>query len=142
MTERLWEVTAGRTFIGRLEPGTDLLVELERICVERGVTAAWVSVVGAVRRAAYAYYDQAEHRYLEMSSEAHHEIAGFVGNISLRDGKPFLHAHATFGDERGSCVAGHLVGGNTVFVAEFTIRELLGADLVRTLDEELGLALW
>ena len=142
MTERTWEASPGRTFVGRLEKGSDLVAELERICAERGVSAAWVNVVGAVSRAAYAYYDQREHRYLELSSETHHEITGFVGNVSLRDGQPLLHAHATFADEHGACVGGHLLRGNAVFVAEFEIRELGDVDLVRTYSEEFGLALW
>jgi predicted DNA-binding protein with PD1-like motif len=142
MTDLVWEAGPGRTFVGRLERGSDLLDGIERICAERKVAAAWVSVIGAVSHSAYAYYDQAEHRYLEMSSDTHHEIAGFVGNISLRDGKPFLHAHATFADETGACVGGHLLKGITVFVGEFTIREMTGVELVRTHQEEFGLAMW
>ena len=76
------------------------------------------------------------------SSDTHHEIVGFIGNVSLRDGVPLLHAHATFADEHGACVGGHLLRGITVFVAEFTIREMTGVELVRTYDEEFGLALW
>ena len=60
----------------------------------------------------------------------------------MRDGWPFLHAHATFADKTGACVGGHLVRGVIVFVAEFTIREMTGVELVRTFDEEFGLALW
>jgi uncharacterized protein len=142
MSGRLWEATPGRILVGRLERGTDLVAELERICAERDIRAAWVSVIGAVSHAAYAYYEQTDLRYLELSSESHHEIVGFIGNVSLREGVPFLHAHATFADEHGACVGGHLLRGITVFVAEFTIRELTGVDLVRTHDEDLGLALW
>lgn len=142
MPERIWEASPGRTFVGRLEKGSDLVAEIERICTERGVSAAWVSVIGAVSHAAYAYYHQTDHRYLELASDTHHEIVGFVGNVSLRDGKPFLHAHATFADEHGACVGGHLLRGIEVFVAEFEIRELLDVELVRMFDEEFGLALW
>jgi hypothetical protein len=142
MTERVWEAGNGRILVGRLERGSDLVAELERICAERDIRAAWVSVIGAVSHAAYAYYEQTDHRYLELSSDTHHEITGFVGNISIRDDVPFLHAHATFADASGSCVGGHLLRGIAVFVAEFTIRELTGVELVRAYDEELGLALW
>jgi predicted DNA-binding protein with PD1-like motif len=142
MTGRTWEASPGRTFVGRLEKGSDLVAEIERMCAARSVSAAWVSVIGAVRKAAFAYYHQTDHRYLEMASDTHHEIVGFIGNVSLRDGKPFLHAHATFADEHGACVGGHLLRGIEVFVAEFEIRELLGVELVRNYEEEYGLALW
>jgi predicted DNA-binding protein with PD1-like motif len=136
------QLTAGRGFVGRLETGSDLVAEIERFCREQGIVAAQVTVIGALRRAAYAYYEQHDHRYLELSSETHHEIVGFTGNVSLRDDKPFLHAHATFADANGATVGGHLLRGCEVFAAEVMIRELSGVSLVRSFDEETGLSLW
>ncbi|HET7686597.1 MAG TPA: DUF296 domain-containing protein [Candidatus Limnocylindria bacterium] len=139
---RFWQTQPGRTLVGRLRTGSDLVEEIERTCAERGILAAHVTVVGAVTRAAFAYYDQAKQAYDELHSEAHHEIAGFIGNISLRDNKPFLHAHCSFGDASGGAVTGHLVRGTVVFVAEVTITEWTDLSLVRTHDEATGLALW
>ena len=135
-------ITAGRGFVGRLDTGSDLVVEIERFCTEQGVLAGQVTVIGAVRRARYAYYEQDDHRYRELESDTHHEIVGFTGNISLRDDRPFLHAHATFADADGATVGGHLLKGCEVFAAEVMIRELAGVSLVRTHDDETGLALW
>jgi predicted DNA-binding protein with PD1-like motif len=142
MDSRFWEARAGRAFVGRLAAGSDLVEELERFCAERGIGAAWVSVVGAVSHASFAYYEQADHRYLDLSSDTHHEITSFVGNVSIRDGKPFLHAHATFADRDGASLGGHLLRGCTVFVAEVTIREMSDVELVRHPDEVTGLSLW
>jgi hypothetical protein len=136
------EVTAGRGFVGRLETGSDLVEEIERFCAEQGVMGAQVVVIGAVRRARYAYYEQDDHRYAELETDTHHEIVGFTGNISLRDDRPFLHAHATFADAGGACVGGHLLRGIEVFAAEVMIREIAGVTLVRHPDEATGLALW
>jgi predicted DNA-binding protein with PD1-like motif len=142
MPTRFWEATAGRALVGRLATGSDLVEEIERYCAEQSILAAWVTVIGAVRRARYAYYEQVAHEYLEMGSETHHEITGFVGNVSLRDDKPFLHAHASFADATGATVGGHLLRGIEVFAAEVTIREMADVSLVRLHDEETGLALW
>ena len=142
MSVRFWEASPGRALVGRLEMGDDLVGEIERLCAEQKINAAWVSAIGAVRHAAFAYYDQEDRRYLELESTEHHEITGFIGNISIRDGKPFLHAHATFCSRTGSAVGGHLLAGCEVFAAEITIREMTGVELVRTPDEVSGLALW
>ena len=136
------ELTAGRGFVGRLDTGSDLLEEIERFCVEHGVLAAQVTVIGAVRRARYAYYEQNDRRYRELESHSHHEIVGFTGNVSLKEDRPFLHAHATFADADGETVGGHLLRGCEVFAAEIMIRELAGVTLVRSHDEVTGLALW
>jgi uncharacterized protein len=137
-----WEASAGRIFVGRLATGSDLVAEIEGQCAERGVMAAEVTAIGAVRRARYAYYEQIEQRYRELASETHHEITGFVGNVSERDGAPFLHAHATFADADGATVGGHLLRGIEVFAAEVVIREFRDVALVRRHDAETGLALW
>ena len=142
MATKFWEAKAGRAFVGRLAAGSDLAAEIERFCLERDVTAAQVTVIGAVRKARYAYYEQADKRYLELESATHHEVVGFVGNVSLRDDKPFLHAHATFADASGATVGGHLVRGCEVFAAEVMIREVGDVALIRLPDEETGLALW
>jgi predicted DNA-binding protein with PD1-like motif len=139
---RFWEAAAGRAFVGRLATGSDLVEEIERLCAEQSVLAAQVTVIGAVRRASYAYYEQDDHRYLELESATHHEVVGFVGNVSLRDDHPFLHAHATFADATGATVGGHLLRGCEVFAAEVMIRELGDVSLVRAHDEQTGLALW
>lgn len=139
---RFWEGGVGRAFVGSLAHGGDLVEEIERFCAARDVRAAWVSAVGAVQRASYAFYNQEARRYEEMVSETHHEMAGFAGNISMRDGRPFLHAHASFGDRSGGTVTGHLLPGCVVWVAEVTIREMTGVELERIPDEVTGLALW
>ncbi len=136
------ELSAGRGFVGRLETGSDLVGEIERFCAEQGVLAAQVTVIGAVRCARYAYYEQDDHRYIELESDTHHEVVGFTGNISLRDDRPFLHAHATFADVTGATVGGHLLPGIEVYVAEVMIREITGVSLVRSPDAATGLALW
>lgn len=142
MSTRFWEATAGRAFAGRLATGSDLVEEIEHFCAEQSITAAQVTVIGAVRRARYAYYEQSDQRYSELGTDAHHEITGFVGNVSMRDDRPFLHAHATFADASGAVVGGHLLPGIEVFAAEVMIRELGGVSLIRMPDEQTGLALW
>jgi predicted DNA-binding protein with PD1-like motif len=142
MGTRFWEAHAGRAFVGRLQTGSDLIEEIERYCLEQSVVAAQVTVIGAVRRARYAYYEQDDHRYRKLETDTHHEITGFVGNVSLKDDRPFLHAHATFADADGATVGGHLLRGIEVFAAEVMIRELGGVTLTRMPDEETGLSLW
>ena len=137
-----WDASAGRAFVGRLATGSDLVEELERFCAEREISAAWVSVLGAVSWAAYRYFDQETKQYLDLSSDTHHEIVSFIGNVSILHGKPFLHAHAAFADRQGATVGGHLIPGCRVFLAEVTIREMTGVELVRTPDEVTGLNVW
>ena len=136
------ELTGGRGFVARLPTGSDLIGEIERFCLEHDVLAAQVTAIGAVRHASFAHYNQEEKRYLELESSTHREIVGFTGNVSIRDDRPFLHAHASFADATGAAVGGHLIAGTEVFMVEVMIREITGVSLVRNFDKTTGLHVW
>lgn len=136
------ESRSGRVFVGRLAHGADIITELTRIAAEKGVAAGRVEVIGAVKKARVGYYDQTAREYGFREFDEPLEICSLVGNVSLRDGAPFVHAHVTLADEDLRAFGGHLAEGTVVFAAEFRIEELPGAKLNRVPDETTGLALW
>jgi hypothetical protein len=136
------QVEVGRTFIGRLARGDDLLQALTGICVREKIYLGRVETIGAVECARVGYYDQRnrEYRFFELSGEL--EILSFMGNISIKDDAPFIHAHTSFADASGAVWGGHLAPGTKVFACEYVIQEYTGAELVRGLDASTGLPLW
>jgi len=135
------EYRSGRKFICRLEHDSELLKSITDFVKEKGVKAGVFSVIGAVKGATIAYYDQTKHEYRELQIDGPHEIVSCTGNISLKNGTQFAHAHIVLADERGNVKAGHLVRGK-VFAAELHLRELLGPELVRKHDKLTDLSLW
>ena len=135
-------VETTKTLIGRMSRGDDLLEKLTSIAREHGVRLGRVAALGAVEHARVGFYTQGsqEYHYLELAGEL--EILSLVGNVSLRDGEPMIHAHITLGDDRGRAFGGHLAPGTRVFACEFTIDVFQGEDLVRGHDEPTGLPLW
>jgi hypothetical protein len=136
------EVHPGRCFIGKLDYGSDLLGELTSVCEKEKIHLGTVEAIGAVQKARCGiYYQQAkEYNFFEIDEEL--EITSLLGNISIRDGKPMVHAHATFTDEKGNAFGGHLAEGTIVFACEFVIRTFSGADHIREKDKQTGLPLW
>ena len=133
----------GRIFIGRLPFEGDLLSSLTTVCLNENVQFGWLSVIGAVSSGVLGYYRQDEREYMEcFNLEKGLEIVSCTGNVSLRDGEVFVHAHATLSDEQGRCFGGHLMPGTKIFVAEYHIIELPGEPLGREFDAETGLAMW
>ena len=82
-----------------------------------------------------------DHEYREIKIDSPHELASCAGNISLKDGEPFVHVHVVLADEAGNTKAGHLLEG-IVFAAEVHLRQLEGPKLERKYDEVTGLSLW
>ena len=136
-------VMAGRKFMGRLSKGDDLLRALTNFCQKLGITLGEVKAMGAVSQARIGYYHQNSRNYEWLELDRPLEILALEGNISLKDGKPFVHAHVTLADGDGRAYGGHLAEGTMVFAAEFVMQELKAdGGLERQLDEETGLFLW
>ena len=70
------------------------------------------------------------------------EIAQLSGNVLLKDGKPFVHAHITLVDDEGNTQGGHLGDGTVVFACEFILQLFKGPEFNREHDEQTGLPLW
>lgn len=132
-----------RTIIGHLPRGADLYAGITRVAQENGIRVGRVTGMGAVERATLAYYDQKSMRYDKIIIREPMEIVSLYGNISIKDGAPFVHVHVVLSDEKGSGRGGHLLPGETpVFACELTIEEFDGPELVRGHDEKTGLTLW
>ena len=116
-------VNPGRKIIGRLAKGEDLLAALEKLALDHSITLGEVSAIGAVSQARVGYYNQAERKYYYIDLARPLEILNLIGNISVKDGKPMVHAHVTLGDKDGQAFGGHLAPGTLVFACEFTIQE-------------------
>lgn len=131
----------GRVIVTRLEHGSELVRSITELAREKGIKSATFTVIGAVKRAKLGYYDQEKHEYHSFSLETPHELVSCIGNISLKDGKPFAHLHGVFADEKGNTKAGHVIEA-IVFAAELHLQELVGPELVRVYDKTTGLSLW
>lgn len=137
----VWECKSGRCIVARLPHGGDLIKSITAMAREKGIELAHFSVVGALKRAKIAYYDQAAREYRVVELPGPHEIVSCIGNISKYQEGPFVHAHVVLADHQGYTRGGHLLEG-TIFAAELHLQELQGPKLERFQDRTTGLALW
>lgn len=136
------EVKPGRIIMGNLDVGLDLLEAFEGICQTHQIRVGHLQAIGAVRRACIGYYDQQKGEYQYQQIDRPLEISGLIGNISLKDGKPFIHAHLTLADRGGEVLGGHLAPGTEVFACEYLIQVFQGPEFNRTYHRPTGLTLW
>lgn len=133
----------GRTFIGRFEYGDDLLESLNEFCRKQKIKSGFFNLIGAVQNAKMGYYSQQEKKYtgcVELNKKL--EIASCMGNISIKEGEIFVHAHIVLADYKGRAFGGHVMPGTKVFAAEFVVNEIKSGKLVRVKDPVTGLPLW
>jgi uncharacterized protein len=132
----------GAAAMARLSAGSDLVEELTRVATDLSMKAGTVQVIGAVSSLTLGYYHQDRKEYETLDLPGHWEIASGLGNVSIRDGAPFVHVHIVASGADGRAVGGHLMPGTIVFAAEAYVRKLDGEPPVRVPDERTGLALW
>jgi predicted DNA-binding protein with PD1-like motif len=136
------ELGDGKRIMARLTHGADLIDEILGVAGEHHIELAHCWAIGAVKRARLAYYDQDGKAYWEFAIDRHLEIVSLIGNVSLRDGRPAVHAHAAFADDEGRMFGGHLAAGCEIFACELLLVEFSGDLLERQHDEVTGLYLW
>jgi predicted DNA-binding protein with PD1-like motif len=138
----LTEFGMGRQLAGRLPHGRDLLKSIERMGEKSGIRMATFTLIGAVSSATIGAYDQTQQVYVTVKKEIPLEIVTCLGNISLKKGDPFVHAHVLLSDEAGNPFGGHLFSETIIYAGEIHIQELTGEPLNREYDETTGLMLW
>ncbi len=136
------EVKAVKMFMGKLEYGVDLLGEITQICIDKDIRLGRIDALGAVKKARLGYYNQHNHEYHFCDLNQTLEITNLIGNVSIKDGVPVVHAHVTLSDREGHAYGGHLAPGTIVFACEIVIHVLDGPQFERGLDQKTGLPLW
>ena len=137
----LFEYDGCRQLMVRVRHDADLIQSILELARSKEIEAGSFTAIGALKRAKLGYYDQKNRKYREIMIGMPHELVSCVGNVSLSEGKPFVHAHVVLADEKGNTKAGHLLEG-IVFAAEVHLRQLEGPKLERKLDEVTNLWLW
>ena len=130
-----------KVYIGKYSHEEDLLGGLNSFCFENNITIGWVNIIGAVKKAKIGYYIQESKKYVDIEESSFNkpfEIAGCMGNISIKEGKPFAHLHIILTDEQGRAFGGHVMPGTVIFAGEFIIQKFKGEELKREYDNQTG----
>src|SRR5262245_55800951 len=121
----------GNAAFVRLNRDTDMLEGLNEAAQKLQTEAGTVQAIGAVSELVVGYFDQERKEYRTNSFPSAFDIGSGVGNVSLKDGKPFVHLHVVATGPDGESVGGHLMPGTKVYLIEAYVRRLGGTAPVR-----------
>ena len=135
------EGKSSRAIVARFRKGDDVLDRLTHVVSENGVVAGSFTGIGSVVKAEVGFY-VGNGQYSNISLRGPLEVLSCVGNVSLRQGLPFVHAHISLSDSQGRACGGHLMPGCIVDPTfEVFLQSYEGIDLVRKQDPETKLFL-
>jgi len=128
----------GDRILVRLDKGDQIVKSLLRVAKEEGVTLASVSGIGATDDFEVGVFDLERSDYDHFRFRGNHEIVSLVGNLTTKEGEPYLHLHITCAGEGGKIVGGHLFEGRISLTGEIFLDKGTGmAERLR--DESLGI---
>jgi predicted DNA-binding protein with PD1-like motif len=121
-----------------LRTGAKVPDDLLKIAKRDKISTALVEAIGGVGSLNLAYFNRRAKKYEEHQYHEFMEVTGIVGNITTKDGSPFLHVHGTFGRRDMSVVGGHVLQAMVLPIMEVVITPTTNKAL-RRFDEKTGL---
>lgn len=128
-------------YVLRLDPGEEIVGSLTRLVEEEKVELASVSALGAANDVTIGIFNTQEKQYYSQRYQGDYEISALVGNVTRKDGAPYLHLHITIGNPvTGEVHAGHLSSATISATLELFLQVWDG-QVGRTFSDTVGLNL-
>jgi uncharacterized protein len=134
------KATKQKTFAIIFNTGDEVVAGLKTFAGEKGLAASHFTAIGAFKDVVLGYFDWEKKDYTNIPIHEQVEVLSLVGDVTLDEGKPNIHAHVVLGKQDGSTCGGHLIEARVRPTLEVMLTESPD-HLTRRFDRESGLAL-
>lgn len=129
-------------FVLSIDNKEGVAAALMAFCKEKNILAGNITGLGAVSEATFRFMDPSTLKYVDKTFKEQMEITNLTGNISQKDGKPYLHLHITASRRDYTCIGGHLLEAYINGACELYVEAFPGVIIGRYQDPETGLNLY
>ena len=140
MRSKLLHRDGGATYAVVFDPGDEVVAGLTAFAQDHGLEAGDFTALGAFSSALLGFFDVERKEFRPIPIEEQAEVLTLVGNVTLEEGEPKVHAHAVLGLADGTTRGGHLLEARARPTLELILDES-PAQLRRRYDAAVGLAL-
>jgi hypothetical protein len=135
------EAETGKIIFARLFEDEDLLEAITQTAEKGRIKAGFFVLIGSLKKAKMGFYHEGRYQLIETTEPL--EIVSCMGNISIKENKPFVHAHIAVSNRKGEVFGGHVSAGCIIAATgELVLIEAVNVELQRKLDEATQLYLW
>ena len=129
-------------YVLRLDPGEEIVASLTRLVEQEQVQLGSVTAIGAANDVTIGIFSTQEKRYHARRYQGDYEISALVGNVTRKEGEPYLHLHITIGNPvTGEVHAGHLTSATISATLELFLQVWDG-QVGREFSDQVGLNLF
>jgi predicted DNA-binding protein with PD1-like motif len=127
-------------FILVFEPQEKVIETFTKFCEENNINGGIFNGIGAFDYVKIGHFNTTTKRYMEHEFRESLEVLSVKGNITEKEGKPFIHMHAMVSDTNMRVYGGHLVEANVSVTLEVYVRKF-EEKISRKYYDEIGLYL-
>ena len=127
-----------RDYFLYIEKNEKIMETVTKFCTVKNINNAKISGIGAVKNTEIGAYDTVTKKYVKKQFNNVLELVSFEGNVTLKDGSAFAHAHVVLSDHEMRTLGGHLFETTVAAVGELFIRKFEG-DAYRKMNDDIGL---
>ena len=129
-------------YVLRLDPGEEIVASLTRMVEQEQVQLGSVTAIGAANDVTIGIFSTQEKQYHARRCQGDYEISALVGNVTRKEGEPYLHLHITIGNPvTGEVHAGHLTSATISATLELFLQVWDG-QVGREFSDQVGLNLF
>lgn len=121
--------------------GEELIEQLIILCKKENIEAGEITGLGASNKVEIGLFNTNTKEYTTTIKEGMFEITSLIGNISRKEGEPYLHCHINFSDDTLMTYGGHLVKCYISATGEIIVT-ILDGKIEREFNSEIGLNLF
>ncbi len=129
-------------YILSIDNHQEIMEALAGFCREQNIVAGEITGIGAICEATFRFLDPATKQYVDKTFGEQMEITNLTGNISVKDGAPYLHVHLTCSRRDYTCIGGHLLKARVNGACELLVKDFGSTHAARKFDPETGLNLY
>ena len=98
-----------KTFAVIFDTGDEVMAGLKSFAREQRLSAGHFTAIGAFSAAVIGFFNLAKREYRRIPISEQVEVLSLLGDVTLVDGEPQLHAHVVLGKWDGTAHGGHLL---------------------------------
>ena len=140
MRSRLLHRDGGATYALVFDPGDEIIAGLTDFAREHVLEASDFTALGAFSSALLGFFEVERKDYRKIPVDEQTEVLTLIGNVTIAEGEPKVHAHVVLGLADGTTRGGHLLEGHVRPTLELVLTES-PVQLRRRFDPDVGLAL-
>jgi predicted DNA-binding protein with PD1-like motif len=126
------------SYVIRIDRGEKIIESLFRFIDENNIKTGFFTGIGAVSHCTTKYYNYNTKEYIEQNFQQDLEITSLIGNVTMMNKNPIIHAHIILGDPDMNLKGGHLQEAIVGATCEIFFMEV-SKTIKRKFDEETNL---